>query len=67
MLFSKMHKKERNVKNGFAIEWLRVFFSKKAQEDALAVVNEFIVTKLETEVRPKTVVLLRNLSYGMAS
>ena len=36
----------------------------KTQEDALAVVNEFLVTKLETEVHPTAVVRLRNPSHG---
>ena len=36
----------------------------KTQEDALAVVNEFLFTELETEVHPTAVVRLRNPSHG---
>ena len=45
---------------------MRVFLSKKTQEDAWAVVNEFIAAKLETEVHltAVNVVRLRNPSHG---
>ena len=53
--------REKRVCN-LVVEGLPV--ENKTQEDALAVVNKFLVTKLETEVHPTVVVHLRNLSHG---
>ena len=53
--------REKRVCN-LVVEGLPV--ENKTQEDALAAVNEFLVTKLETELHPTAVVRLRNPSHG---